>query len=151
MANSNPPLPPLPPTDDNKEGGTGQNQNKNNNQHLHQQYRAIILRNPNAAQDNSFSGEDGGIFLHGGVEPGGGGTAIESVGGGDVVLKNIYVVGASTIVACTKTGMTLLAGGSTTDPVPAVRVVSYVSTASGGQINDRGAVPRAGVRADARH
>ena len=101
-------------------------------------YRAVILRSPNPSQDNSFAGEDGAIFLHGA----GGGTAIESVGGADVVLKNVYVVGAGIVVMCTKTGMSLPAGGGATDPGPAVRVVRYVSTASGGQVNNNGAVPR---------
>ena len=101
-----------------------------------EKYRAVVLRNQNAGQDNSFAGEDGSIVLHGAS----GGTAIESIGG-DVTLKNVYVKGAKTIVTCAKARLTLLSGGSAADPGPAVRIARYVLTASGGQVSDHGVVP----------
>ena len=63
-----------------------------------ERYRAVLLRNTNASKDNAFNGEDGTIVLYGAS----GGVAIESVGGSDVVLKNVFVSGAKTIVACAR-------------------------------------------------
>lgn len=100
-------------------------------------YRAVLLRSPNPGQDNSFAGEDGSIVLH----TSSGGTAIESIGGADVTLKNVYFVGARTVAMCSQTNLSLLSGGSAADPGPAVRVAHYVLTASGGHVNNYGVIP----------
>lgn len=102
-------------------------------------YRAVLLRNPSLAKDNAFNGEDGSIHLHGAS----GGTAIETMGA-DVVLKNVYFSGVKTIAKCVKAGLSLGSGGSAADPGPAVRVTSYVLTASGGHISDQGKGPAYG-------
>ena len=104
-------------------------------------YRAVLLRNSSAIQDNSFNGEDGSIILHG---PSGGGTAIETMGG-DVVLRNVFVRGAETIATSTQTGMSLPSGGGSV----VVRVPAYVLTASGGQVLDHGKVPTYGKNGSA--
>eukprot|EP00041_Stephanoeca_diplocostata_P028628 m.823932 g.823932 ORF g.823932 m.823932 type:complete len:499 (-) comp23405_c0_seq20:1052-2548(-) len=59
-------------------------------------YRAVHLINVDAYKDNSFSGEDGSIWIHGDkMAPGA--VAIDSAGG-DVVLKNVFVKGASQVL-----------------------------------------------------
>jgi hypothetical protein len=101
-----------------------------------ERYRAVLLRNTAASKDHSFDGEDGVITLYGAS----GGTAIETHGG-DVVLKNVFVAGAKTIVVNRASALSLPSGGSTNERGPAVRVTAYVMTTSGGQISDCGKRP----------
>ena len=101
-------------------------------------YRAVLLRNrtgdlagrSSGGGNNAFNGEDGAIVMHGTS----GGTAVESTGGADVILKNVYVSGAKTIVVCAKNGLSLPSGGSIADPGPAVRVPLLVLTATAGEL-----------------
>jgi hypothetical protein len=46
-------------------------------------------------QNSAFNGEDGRILLHGALKNG---TAVESRDGSDIVLKNVYVYGARTLI-----------------------------------------------------
>ena len=102
-------------------------------------YRAVLLRNRtgdvagrrSGGGDNAFNGEDGAIVMH----DTSGGTAVESIGGADVILKNVYVSGAKTIVVCAKNGLSLPSGGSISDPGSTVRVPLLVLTASAGELN----------------
>jgi hypothetical protein len=111
-------------------------------------YRAVLLRNrtddlagkSSGGGNNAFNGEDGIIVMHGAS----GGTAIESIGGSNVILKNVYLSGVRTIAVCLKSGLSLLSGGSVADPGPPTRVPLLVLTASaGGQILDKGRRPAA--------
>ena len=52
-------------------------------------------RNGAQGQNSAFNGEDGRILLHGALENS---TAIESRDGSDVVLKNVYIHGARTLI-----------------------------------------------------
>ena len=94
----------------------------------------MLLRNPSAAKDNALNAEDGLISLHA-ASSSAGSTAIETLGG-DVVLKNVFVSGATTIAMCAKTELSLPGGADGT-----VRVASYVLTSSGGQVLDRNKMP----------
>jgi hypothetical protein len=113
-------------------------------------YRAVLMRNrtddgadgagsTSGGGNNAFNGEDGVIVMHGAS----GGTAVESIGGSDLILKNVFVSGAQTIAVCSSSGLTVPSGGTPSDPGPAVRVPLLVLTASaGGQILDGGKRPK---------
>jgi hypothetical protein len=94
------------------------------------EYRAVLLANRTASKDNAFNGEDGTIVLHGG----GASVAIESEGS-DVVLKNVFFLGAATLVSCPAQNVSLLPVG----PLSAwVRADIFVFSGSSGQIWDHG-------------
>ena len=107
---------------------------RNTSPALSRAYRAMLLRNPSEAKDNALNAEDGLISLHA-ASSSAESTAIETLGG-DVVLKNVFVSGATTIAMCAKTELSLRGGAAGT-----VRVASYVLTSSGGQVLDRNKMP----------